>query len=68
MAAPTLRLFGVLTDDGDTLYGFHTLSDLLDSQFGDDDGVPDGSALIRIDAYTVLAEGSDDKAPKQLKS
>lgn len=56
-----LRPFGMLQDDGECLYGYSSLADLLESAF-EEGGPIAGQTLIRIDSYTVLAEGSDEKA------
>lgn len=55
-----MRLYGILTSEDDYLYLYDTQKDLLESSF-EEDGPNAGQSLIRIDAYTVLATGSDEK-------
>lgn len=57
-----MDLFGVLQENGDYLYLYPSLDDLLEACF-EEDGPTSSQTLIRIDAYTVLAEGSDEVKP-----
>jgi hypothetical protein len=55
---PQLREYGILTDDGDCLYGYDTLADLMVSVNERENGLRPEESIIRIDAYTVLAVGN----------
>lgn len=61
MAGP-LRPYGVLSDSGDCLYGYESLTDLAEATMGERDLERD-EVLIRIDSYTVLAFGPGSSYP-----
>ena len=56
-AGHTIRKYGILSDDGDCLYTFDTLADLMEAVDDRDDGLEASESIIRIDEYTVLAVG-----------
>ena len=48
-----MRTFGVLTENGEVIYLFESYKD-IDLE---DTELVDGDAIIRIDSYTILAQG-----------
>lgn len=55
-----MRLYGILTDDGDCLYLYDTLASLLESTFDEETNIPEGHVIVRIEGYTALAQGIND--------